>query len=480
MKKYLNVACKLMLFALILVSCKEDPLSNLTGLTSFKFMADQKIPGLENLAFTIDQTNLLIENKDSLPYKTDVSKLTAVFEAVLNATVMVNNVPQVSGTTTNDFSSPVTYKVTAQDGITVKYYTVKVNVAKTNPETVRWNREISSITDMKYETLAAVWFNGKIRAIFGSTAGNVVATKYFTSADGKAWTEKTVSEASFPMGSMHRLVVHNNKLYVCGYLTVGSPWGFPMRAGAPEIWESADGESFTKLGTTYTFDSGKLISSLYSVNNKLWVVGGNTLGFGNPNGTKSTGSDFYGPAGLSNRIHNSSDMTTWDEPATALLPDGAPRRYSANIVHGGKMFMIGGQIAGGFLKNDVWSSSDGLTWTKVSEGGFTARMQAAAVSYDNKIWLIGGQTSLGTCSKEILVSTDGGVTWTLAANDVALPGDFAPRAGHSAFLDGANKLWIIGGYAAELKVETVDGVEQRSEIITPKGDAWSGKLNKFN
>jgi len=62
----------------------------------------------------------------TVPRATDVHALVATFTTT-GAAVAVGGTPQVSGTTANDFSSPVTYKVTADDGST-QDYTVTVTV----------------------------------------------------------------------------------------------------------------------------------------------------------------------------------------------------------------------------------------------------------------------------------------------------------------------------------------------------------------
>jgi hypothetical protein len=69
-----------------------------------------------------------------MPAPTDVKALVAVF-TVSGGQASVGNVPQISGATANDFSSPVLYTVTAQDGST-KTYTVTVTVPASpeNPE----------------------------------------------------------------------------------------------------------------------------------------------------------------------------------------------------------------------------------------------------------------------------------------------------------------------------------------------------------
>lgn len=60
---------------------------------------------------------------------TTVTALKATFTASAGATVKVGSASQTSGTTENDFTNPVNYIVTAEDGTTTKTYTVTVTVA---------------------------------------------------------------------------------------------------------------------------------------------------------------------------------------------------------------------------------------------------------------------------------------------------------------------------------------------------------------
>jgi phosphotransferase system HPr-like phosphotransfer protein len=75
---------------------------------------------------TISGTNIAV----SVPTGTDVTALAASFTTT-GASVTVGVTTQVSGTTTNDFTSPVTYVVTGADGLT-QSYTVTVTVATTS------------------------------------------------------------------------------------------------------------------------------------------------------------------------------------------------------------------------------------------------------------------------------------------------------------------------------------------------------------
>lgn len=65
-----------------------------------------------------------------VPMGTDVTNLIATFSTT-GANVAVGSTVQISGVTTNNFSSPVAYRVTAADG-SIKSYTVRVRVLNAN------------------------------------------------------------------------------------------------------------------------------------------------------------------------------------------------------------------------------------------------------------------------------------------------------------------------------------------------------------
>ena len=60
---------------------------------------------------------------------TNVTALAATFTLSTGATAKVGSTAQESGTTTNNFTNPVEYTITAEDGKTTKTYTVTVTVA---------------------------------------------------------------------------------------------------------------------------------------------------------------------------------------------------------------------------------------------------------------------------------------------------------------------------------------------------------------
>jgi hypothetical protein len=87
-----------------------------TTITSFQFEAVHNSGLLDNIAAGIDGVNITAQ----LPFATPTT-LVATFSVTAGATVSVGSIVQVSGTTPNDFSAPVLYRVTGSDGATASY-----------------------------------------------------------------------------------------------------------------------------------------------------------------------------------------------------------------------------------------------------------------------------------------------------------------------------------------------------------------------
>ncbi|WP_165372199.1 serine hydrolase [Emticicia agri] len=107
---------------IIVSSCqKEEPKSAAKDLLTFSFKQ-------ANNAIDTDAEGVIIgkEIKISLPSSVALNNLKATFTSSPLATVTVNGKNQISGTTANDFTNPVTYKVKAEDG-SMSEYTVTVS-----------------------------------------------------------------------------------------------------------------------------------------------------------------------------------------------------------------------------------------------------------------------------------------------------------------------------------------------------------------
>jgi hypothetical protein len=121
-----HVFLALPLLALVLAGCPTPLSSSSTkAITAFGFLA-------QNAVGVISEASGIISVP--VPYGTAVTSLVASF--VTNGTaVTVGSIAQVSGTTANDFSSPVTYVVSAADG-TTKSYTVTVTVQPSSAKVI--------------------------------------------------------------------------------------------------------------------------------------------------------------------------------------------------------------------------------------------------------------------------------------------------------------------------------------------------------
>src|SRR6185503_7075937 len=83
----------------------------------------------------------------------------------------------------------------------------------------------------------------------------------------------------------------------------------------------------------------------------------------------------------------------WTEstPAAAF----SPRESFGAVAFAGKMWVIGGGDFGDGTSarffNDVWSSTDGATWTLVTGSApFSPRWGHTVTVFNDKIWVIGG------------------------------------------------------------------------------------------
>ena len=128
-----------------------------------------------------------------------------------------------------------------------------------------------------------------------------------------------------------------------------------------------------------------------------------------------------------------------------------PRDGAGAATYQGKMWILGGwgdDPAGGSAHvgfNDVWNSTDGLTWTQVrpiTPGDRTiweGRHCGGYVVFDDKMWIVGGDPLLKHYQADVWNSTDG-VKWTQATADAP----WGQRTMQVTMVhDG--KIWVMGG-----------------------------------
>lgn len=165
--------------------------------------------------------------------------------------------------------------------------------------------------------------------------------------------------------------------------------------------------------------------SVADFENKIWVIGGL-----NQNGSEK----FY------NDVWVSSDGVTWD---LATGSAGFTPRYGhTTVVHNGKIWVIGGYDIGHNFKNDVWFSEDGKNWKQATpRAAFRPRLLHTSFIYNDKMWVIGGEVTEHPWiyTNDVWYSSDG-ITWNKATG--AAP--FSPRIAHIS-VEHEGKMLVIGG-----------------------------------
>ncbi len=148
------------------------------------------------------------------------------------------------------------------------------------------------------------------------------------------------------------------------------------------------------------------------------------------------GTDCSIQGGVKADVWSSTDGITWTE--VLANPPFGTRWGCGTVVFNGKLWVIGGVVTGGF-GNDVWNSSDGVQWTQVTAAApFAAREDFGCVVFNGRIWVIGGDNSLGLAAMSDVWSSADGANWKREA-------DFpSARAGASCVVfNGA--IWVIAG-----------------------------------
>jgi hypothetical protein len=121
---------------------------------------------------------------------------------------------------------------------------------------------------------------------------------------------------------------------------------------------------------------------------KFYLMGGRTPT--DPMGAPFPPADFWADVWVSE-----DEGVSWEEILSSDTPGHwAPRAYFQTVVHGGAMFVLGGQDFGfptSNFYNDVWSSQNGVDWTEQTpDAGWEPRAGLRAVTYRNEIYIFGG------------------------------------------------------------------------------------------
>jgi hypothetical protein len=243
-------------------------------------------------------------------------------------------------------------------------------------------------------------FQDRMWVICGQTTSSTIGNDVWSTQDGITWALQTSTAG---VGSRTGLggCVFNNLMWIMG--------GFQGSTVYSDVWGSLDGVTWTLAvnpapwGQRYYF-------CCVAANNGIYVYGG------------------YNAANVAqNDVWFSSDGANWTKVNTVSTATFTPRAGAVGLYFNNLLWIIGGESSFGVYLNDVWSSPDGITWTKTTTAAFgTPRSHMAGCVYGNAMVIIGG-ISAGAPVKDVYRSLDG-VTWFF----VSTPAGYSAAFGFAA------------------------------------------------
>lgn len=202
------------------------------------------------------------------------------------------------------------------------------------------------------------------------------------------------------------------------------------------VWSSTDGKNWDQT-TENAGWSPRIAAGAVVFQNKMWVLGG-------------TEDYYFGNASdLKNDVWSTEDGKTWTQ-VTEHAP-WSPRAYHQAVVHDGKIWVLGGgnYVPEYHALNDVWYSEDGKNWTQATEHApWSPRLWFSSVVYRDQIWVIGGWSNNPSKNWGDVWYSGDGKSWKQLKTDVT----WKERHEHSAFVF-QDKIWVAGGHAQPLNSE---------------------------
>ncbi|WP_179008447.1 hypothetical protein [Winogradskyella forsetii] len=190
-----------------------------------------------------------------------------------------------------------------------------------------------------------------------------------------------------------------------------------------DVWKSSNGRSWQSV-TSGQFPDRKG-HSLTVIDNKLWVIGG----------YRQTAPNTF----LSLRdVWFSADGEAWTLATDDALQTGSIG-YHSTLVFNNQLYIIKDGDNEGMAGCSVWTSNNGINWTRLTGNAFSSREFFTATVFNNEMYVIGG-LHLSNYYNEIWKSADG-INWTQVSG---IDSAFPARANGKALVYD-DKLWVLGG-----------------------------------
>lgn len=398
---------------------------------------------LSNYKFYIDQINGKIYNPDSLPCGVDAKKLLCSVSNSSAGLVVIkkeksDSLDYFSSTDSLDFSVDREVQVVSNSGLSVKKYTVHVNVHKEQADSFAWHATpiCAELKTMQAIKTAAV--NGKL--ILLGTDGNT--TIVYTN-NGTQWTKcETNLGHNLAADAYKSLVTKDDYAYI---------------SDGGNIVRTNDGKTWNIMGEAT--DVTRLVAaSRYSL---------------------------YGYATDGRLMTSKDNGATWAvaeiDDELSLMPYGETTYASVEIEGYAKTdrVMLFGTRDAATYPNDKYLT----IWGKIDEAAENSENQPwayygvsadnnhaapllsgiSAVAYDGGVYMMGQEEGK---APKFYKSLDNGITWREDTATVMLPTNFNENA--------TNAITAKGTYAL-----TVDKNKSLWLVNASNGMTWRGRINRL-
>lgn len=210
----------------------------------------------------------------------------------------------------------------------------------------------------------------------------------------------------------------------------------PGHSASSQVWSSTDGDGW-KQETKAAGWSPRIASAIVEFQDKMWILGG-------------TENYYFGDdKSLKNDVWSSSDGIKWEQ-VTAAAP-WSPRAYHQAAVLNGRIYVFGGgnYVPKYSATNDVWSSADGKQWRQeTSSAPWNPRLWFSSVVYRDHMWVLGGWSNQPSKNWGDVWYSKNGKDWS----KLEAESTWKERHEHSAFVF-QDKIFIAGGHAKPLNSE---------------------------
>ena len=201
---------------LLMTSCKKDDevvKSSEVALLSFGIKGLRKVGNTvmsgSSVSFTIDQTNRIVENKDSIMFGVDITRVLVSVTADGNVCYLNSAGNLFSIEDSIDFTNPVTFRVISYDEQFTRDYTAKINVHRVDTKKTAWRQQESvgfpTLTEQKS------FVKGNRLYVVGIDADGVYRTSSSTLGNSFDWT---TTECTGVEGAGLSVLFMDNKFYL--------------------------------------------------------------------------------------------------------------------------------------------------------------------------------------------------------------------------------------------------------------------------